>query len=33
MGQSIPYAEEPRQKCDLFFGDPPEWVVEAKMAR
>jgi hypothetical protein len=33
MGQSLPYPGDGRQKCDLFFGDPLEWVVEAKMAR
>jgi hypothetical protein len=33
MGQSTPYPGEGRQKCDLYFGEPLEWVVEAKMAR
>lgn len=33
MGQSLPYPGQGRQKCDLFFGEPLEWVVEAKMAR
>ena len=33
MGQFAPYPDQPRQKCDLYFGDPLEWVVEAKMAR
>lgn len=33
MGQFIPYPGKGRQRCDLFFGEPPEWVVEAKMAR
>ena len=32
-GQFVPYPAEPRQKCDLWFGNPPEWVVEVKMAR
>jgi hypothetical protein len=32
-GQFIAYPSAPRQKCDLWFGDPVEWVVEAKMGR
>ena len=33
LRQFIPYPDQPRQKCDLAFGDPALWVVEAKMAR
>jgi hypothetical protein len=32
-GQFAPYPNAPRQKCDVWFGLPLEWVVEAKMAR
>jgi hypothetical protein len=32
-GQFISYPAAPRQKCDLWLGDPPEWVVEVKMGR
>jgi hypothetical protein len=32
-GQSIAYPGEGRQKCDLWIGDPPHWVLEVKMAR
>jgi hypothetical protein len=32
-GEFIAYPSAPRQKCDLWFGDPVEWVVEAKMGR
>jgi hypothetical protein len=32
-GQFIPYPGAVRQKCDLWLGDPPEWVVEVKMGR
>jgi hypothetical protein len=33
MGQFLPYPEAPRQKCDLWIGDPLEWAIEIKMAR
>lgn len=32
-GQFISYPAAPRQKCDLWLGDPLEWVVEVKMGR
>jgi hypothetical protein len=32
-GQFIAYPSAPRQKCDLWLGDPVEWVVEVKMGR
>ena len=32
-GQFLPYPESPRQKCDLWVGEPAEWVAEVKMAR
>lgn len=32
-GQFIPYPAAVRQKCDLWVGDPLEWVVEVKMGR
>jgi hypothetical protein len=32
-GQFIPYPSATRQKCDLWLGDPLEWVVEVKMGR
>jgi len=32
-GQFIPYPGSVRQKCDLWLGDPLEWVVEVKMGR
>lgn len=32
-GQFIPYPSAPRQKCDLWIGTGPEWVVEVKMGR
>jgi hypothetical protein len=32
-GQFIPYPAASRQKCDLWLGDPLEWVVEVKMGR
>lgn len=32
-GQFIPYPAASRQKCDLWVGDPVEWVVEVKMGR
>jgi hypothetical protein len=33
MGQFLPYPDSPRQKCDLWIGDPVEWCIEVKMAR
>jgi hypothetical protein len=33
MGQFLPYPDAPRQKCDLWVGEPLEWAVEVKMAR
>jgi len=32
-GQSLPYPGASREKADLWIGDPPEWVIEVKMAR
>ena len=32
-GQFLPYVSAPRQKCDVWFGEPPAWAVEVKMAR
>jgi hypothetical protein len=32
-GQFIPYPPSARQKCDIWLGDPLEWVVEVKMGR
>jgi len=32
-GQFVPYPGFPRQKCDLWVGQPNEWVIEIKMAR
>jgi hypothetical protein len=32
-GQFAPYPGLPRQKCDLWIGQPYDWVVEIKMAR
>jgi hypothetical protein len=32
-GQSLPYPGASRKKADLWIGDPPEWVIEVKMAR
>ena len=32
-GQFVPYPHAPRQKCDLWIGDPLAWVAEIKMAR
>jgi hypothetical protein len=32
-GQFIPYPAAPRQKCDLWIGDPVDWVLEVKMGR
>lgn len=32
-GQFAPYPNAPRQKCDLWIGAPPEWVIEIKMGR
>jgi hypothetical protein len=33
LGQFLPYPEAPRQKCDLWIGEPLEWAIEIKMAR
>jgi hypothetical protein len=33
MGQFLPYPDAPRQKCDVWIGDPLEWCIEVKMAR
>jgi hypothetical protein len=33
IGQFLPYPQAPRQKCDLWIGDPLEWAIEIKMAR
>lgn len=32
-GQFLPYPDTPRQKCDLWVGEPLEWAIEVKMAR
>jgi hypothetical protein len=32
-GQFISYPSAGRQKCDLWLGDPLEWVTEVKMGR
>ena len=32
-GQFIPHPASVRQKCDLWLGEPLEWVVEVKMGR
>ena len=32
-GQFVAYPAAPRQKCDLWIGEPLEWVVEIKMGR
>jgi hypothetical protein len=32
-GQFISYPAAARQKCDLWLGDPLEWVIEVKMGR
>jgi hypothetical protein len=32
-GQFIAYPTSVRQKCDMWLGDPLEWVVEVKMGR
>lgn len=32
-GQFLPYPYSPRQKCDLWIGEPPNWAIEVKMAR
>src|SRR6266536_3125645 len=33
LGQFLPYPGAPRQKCDMWLGDPLEWAIEVKMAR
>lgn len=32
-GQSLPYPAGSRQRCDLWIGDPVQWVIEVKMGR
>src|SRR5262245_40330914 len=32
-GQFVDYPNQRAQVCDLWFGEPEEWVVEVKMAR
>lgn len=32
-GQFVSYPSAPRQKCDVWVGDPHEWVIEVKMGR
>lgn len=32
-GQFLPYPNAPRQKCDIWIGEPIEWAVEVKMGR
>jgi hypothetical protein len=32
-GQFVAYPAAPRRKCDLWIGDPTEWVAEVKMGR
>jgi hypothetical protein len=33
LGQFDPYPGAPRQKVDVWIGEPREWVIEVKMAR
>jgi hypothetical protein len=33
FGQALPYPRAPRQRCDLWIGEPVEWAIEVKMAR
>jgi hypothetical protein len=33
FGQFRPYPLAPRQKADIWIGEPLEWVIEVKMAR
>jgi hypothetical protein len=33
LGQFLPYVNSPKQKCDVWLGDPPLWAIEVKMAR
>jgi hypothetical protein len=33
IGQFLPYPSTPRQKCDLWLGEPLQWAIEIKMAR
>lgn len=33
IGQFLAYPHAPRQKCDLWLGDPVQWAIEVKMAR
>jgi len=32
-GQFVPYPEAPRRKCNLWIGEPTEWVAAVKMRR
>jgi hypothetical protein len=32
-GQFLPYPAASRQKCDLWIGEPLDWVIEVKMGR
>ena len=32
-GQALPYPRAPRQRCDVWIGQPVEWAIEVKMAR
>jgi hypothetical protein len=32
LGQFLPCPTAPRQKCDLWIGEPLEWAIEIKMA-
>jgi hypothetical protein len=33
FGQALPYPRAPRQRCDVWVGEPLEWAIEVKMAR
>ena len=33
VGQALPYPRAPRQRCDVWIGQPVEWAIEVKMAR
>jgi hypothetical protein len=33
FGQALPYPRAPRQRCDVWIGQPVEWAIEVKMAR
>ncbi len=32
-GQFLPYPNAPRQKCDIWIGEPVDWAIEVKMGR